>query len=106
AETNDESAIHITKDGDFIYVGNRGYNSVAVFQVNQETMELTLVEIVSSGGEWPRDFTLDLSESFLVASNYHSGKVVMFKRDTVAGKMKKTKSEIQVPEVVCLKFLK
>src|SRR5699024_12177445 len=42
-ETNDASAIHITKDGGFIYVGNRGHNSIAVFQVNQETMELTLV---------------------------------------------------------------
>ena len=105
-ETNDASAIHITKDGDFIYVGNRGHNSIAVFQVNKETMELTLVEIVSSGGEWPRDFTLDPSESFLVASNQHSGNVVLFKRDTVSGKLTQTTSEIQVPEVVCLKFLK
>src|SRR5699024_3393738 len=104
-ETNDASAIHITKDGDFIYVGNRGHNSIAVFQVNQDTMELTLVEIVSSGGEWPRDFTLDPSESFLVASNQHSGNVVLFKRDTVSGKLTQTTSEIKVPEDVCFTFL-
>ncbi|HLR02306.1 MAG TPA: lactonase family protein [Virgibacillus sp.] len=103
-ETNDASAIQITEDGSFIYAGNRGHNSIAVFQVNQETMELTFVEHVSSGGEWPRDFTLDPSGSFLVVSNQHSGNVILFKRDTVSGKLTRTTSEIQIPEVVCLKF--
>src|SRR5699024_12480155 len=29
-ETNDASAIHITKDGDFIYIGNRENNRISV----------------------------------------------------------------------------
>src|SRR5699024_9101133 len=31
-ETNDASAVQITEDGAFIYAGNRGHNSIAVFQ--------------------------------------------------------------------------
>ncbi|WP_404454844.1 lactonase family protein [Oceanobacillus kapialis] len=104
-ETNDASAIHITSDGKFVYAGNRGHNSIAVFAVQEETDELSLVEIIPSGGEWPRDFVLDPSEKFLVASNQHSGNVVLFKRDEATGKLTQTDQVIEVPEVVCVKFL-
>ena len=104
-ETNDASAIKISADGHFLYAGNRGHNSIAVFEVNQETMELSLLERVPSGGEWPRDFAIDPSESYLVVSNQHTGNVVLFKRDQETGKLTQTASSIDVPEVVCLKFM-
>lgn len=102
--TNDASAIHISSDGRFVYTGNRGHNSITVFQVDEETMELSLVERVSSGGEWPRDFVLDPSEAYLIASNQHTGNIVLFARDSETGKLTNTNSEIAVPEVVCVKF--
>ena len=104
-ETNDASAIHITSDGKFVYTGNRGHNSIAVFQVDEETKELTLIEITSTGGNWPRDFVLDPSESFIVASNQKSGNLVLFARDQKTGKLTQLDSVVDVPEVVCVKFL-
>lgn len=104
-ETNDASAIKVSLDGHFLYAGNRGHNSIAVFEINQETMELTLIERVASGGEWPRDFAIDPSESYLVVSNQHTGNVVLFTRDQSTGKLSQTSSSIEVPEVVCLKFM-
>lgn len=104
-ETNDASAIQISSDGRFVYTGNRGHNSVAIFQVNEQTLELSFIEHVSSNGEWPRDFVLDPSESFLVVSNQHTENIVLFRRDIESGKLTETGSEIDVPEVVCLKFL-
>ncbi|MFS0752045.1 lactonase family protein [Oceanobacillus sp. 1P07AA] len=104
-DTNDASAIHISSDGRFLYTGNRGHNSIAVFSVDDRSGELTLVEITPSGGEWPRDFVLDPTEQFLIASNQHSGNIVLFQRDTATGKLSPANSEIEVPEVVCVKFL-
>jgi len=104
-ETNDASAIKITSDGRFLYAGNRGHNSIAVFEVNQETMQLTFVEYAASGGKWPRDFAIDPSESYVVVSNQHTGNVVLFTRDKTSGKLSRTNSAIDVPEVVCLKFM-
>jgi len=104
-DVNDASAIHISSDGRFVYTGNRGHNSIAVFQVDEKTMELSLIERVSSSGEWPRDFVLDPSESYIVVSNQHTGNVVLFARDKKTGKLTKTNSEISVPEVVCVKFM-
>ncbi|MCJ8007747.1 lactonase family protein [Lederbergia wuyishanensis] len=105
-ETNDASAIHISSDGRFVYTGNRGHNSIAVFSVDTNSGELTFVEHTPSGGEWPRDFVLDPSESFLIASNQNTGNLVLFARDQQTGKLTKLNSEVSVPEVVCVKFLK
>ncbi|MCR2821188.1 lactonase family protein [Lederbergia panacisoli] len=104
--TNDASAIHISSDGRFVYTGNRGHNSITVLSVNADNGELSIVEQTPSGGEWPRDFVLDPSESFLIASNQHTGNLVLFARDQETGKLTKLDSEVEVPEVVCVKFLK
>lgn len=104
-ETNDASAIHISSDGKFVYTGNRGHNSIALFEVDAETDELTFIEFTATGGEWPRDFVLDPSESFIVASNQHSGNLVLFARDQKTGKLTPMDSTVEVPEVVCVKFL-
>ncbi|MEK3888690.1 lactonase family protein [Bacillus sp. FSL K6-3431] len=104
--TNDASAIHISSDGRFVYAGNRGHNSIAVFSVNEETGELTHIENTPTGGEWPRDFVLDPSGAFIVASNQHTGNLVLFARDQETGKLTKLDSEVDVPEVVCVKFLR
>jgi 6-phosphogluconolactonase len=102
--TNDASAIHITTDGKFVYTGNRGHNSIALFRVDADGDELTFIEHTATGGEWPRDFALDPSEQYIVASNQHTGNLVLFARDTETGKLTKLNSEVQVPEVVCVKF--
>lgn len=104
-ETNDASAIHMSSDGKFLYTGNRGHNSIALFSVSEDGKELTFIEHTATGGEWPRDFVLDPSEKFIVASNQHSGNLVLFARDAETGKLAETGSEVHVPEVVCVKFL-
>lgn len=103
-ETNDASAIHISSDGRFVYTGNRGHNSIAAFEVNEDTFELTFIEHTPTGGEWPRDFVMDPSESFIIAANQHSNNLVLFSRDHVTGKLTNIRSEVTVPETVCVKF--
>jgi 6-phosphogluconolactonase len=104
-ENNQGSAIHISSDGRFVYAGNRGHNSIAVFRVNGETGELTFVEHVSTEGDWPRDFVLDPSEQFIVASNQESGDLALFARDEESGRLSLLQSGIKAPEAVCVKFL-
>ncbi|MDR4890387.1 lactonase family protein [Fredinandcohnia sp. QZ13] len=104
-ENSQGSAIHISKDGKFVYAGNRGHNSIAVFEVNEATGELTLVEMASSGGDWPRDFVFDPSEKFIVGSNQESSNLVLYARDEQTGKLTLIDSDITVPYPVCVKFL-
>lgn len=105
SENNQCSAIHISSDGRFLYAGNRGHDSIAVFQVDESTGQLQLVERTSTEGNWPRDFALDPTEVFLVASNQNSSNLVLFARDKVTGKLTLVQSDITVPDPVCVKFL-
>ena len=65
-ENNQGSAIHISSDGRFVYAGNRGHNSIAVFSVDENSGKLTFVAHTSTEGNWPRDFVLILLKSFLL----------------------------------------
>ncbi|UGB32250.1 lactonase family protein [Metabacillus sp. B2-18] len=99
------SAIHISSDGRFVYAGNRGHDSIAVYSVNQENGELSFIEFTSTEGNWPRDFALDPTEKFIVASNQESSNLVLFARDTESGKLRLLDSQVSVPDPVCVKFL-
>ncbi|WP_066067692.1 lactonase family protein [Neobacillus soli] len=102
---NQGSAIHISADGRFVYAGNRGHNSIAVFSVDIETGELNFIEHTPTEGDWPRDFMFDPTEKFVVASNQESGNLVLFARDEDSGKLILLQSDIAVPYPVCIKFL-
>jgi 6-phosphogluconolactonase len=103
-ENNQGSAIHVSSDGKFVYAGNRGHNSIAVFEVNQENGHVQLVEMVSTEGDWPRDFEIDPTGKFLIASNQNSSNLVLFERNSETGKLTLLQNDIAVPNPVCIKF--
>lgn len=104
-KNNQGSAIHISSDGKFVYVGNRGHNSIAIFNSDSETGKLQFVKNVSTEGDWPRDFSLDPTEKFLIASNQNSSNLVLFSRDSETGLLELLQKDITVPDPVCVKFL-
>jgi len=105
SENNQGSAIHISSDGRFLYAGNRGHDSIAVFGIHSGTAELTFIEHTSTEGNWPRDFVLDPTEKFLIAANQNSSNLVLFSRNSDTGKLTLLQSDIMVPDPVCVKFL-
>lgn len=104
-ENNQGSAIHLSSDGRFVYAANRGHNSIAIFAVNAENGELSFVDRVSTEGDWPRDFVLDPTEAYLIASNQNSGNLVLYARNNETGKLTLLQADIAVPDPVCVKFL-
>ncbi|MFD2617256.1 lactonase family protein [Terrilactibacillus laevilacticus] len=104
-ETSSGSAIHITRDGRFVYTATRGHDSIGVFEVDDKTGKLTLVEITSTEGKGPRDFSLDPTEKFLIAANQNSNNLVLFIRDEETGKLTLVDGEPEVHDPVCVKFL-
>ncbi len=103
-ENNQGSAIHLSSDGKFVYVGNRGHDSIAVFRV-AEDYTVELVEWTHTEGNWPRDFVLDPSERFIVAANQESGTLALFERDAESGQLTLLQKDVEAPEAVCVKFL-
>ena len=97
--------VHVSPSGEFLYGSNRGHNSIVVFAIDQQTGRLTLVEHVSTEGNWPRNFTIDPTGRFLLVANQRSDNVVVFSIDATTGRLKPTGVNEAIPSPVCLRFL-
>lgn len=97
--------IHVSADGKFLYASNRGgFNSIAIYKINQQNGKLALVGHQKSLGEIPRNFSIDPSGKFLLAANQESDDVVIFKRNEKTGLLTDTGKRISVGKPVCLKW--
>ena len=95
--------IHVSPDGKFVYVSNRGHQSIAIFKV-QEGGSLELLGTEDVRGDWPRNFTISPDGAFLLVANQNSDNITVFKRDAETGLLEYTGNEFKMSHPVCLKF--
>lgn len=93
---NGAAAIRLSSDGKFLYVSNRGHDSIAVFAVLPD-QALKLVQRVSTFGEFPRDFNWDAKEKYVVAANQNSNNATLYQRQS-DGTLTPLEKDIAVPE--------
>ena len=96
--------IRVSPDGRFVYGSNRGHDSLVVYARDPATGQLSLVEIVSSGGKHPRNFNLTPDGHWLLCANRDTDNVVVFRVDPRSGRLTRTGNEIKVPQAVCVLF--
>jgi 6-phosphogluconolactonase len=104
--TNSTAEIQVDSAGKFLYVSNRGHDSIAVFSLDAERGTLSPIEYVSTQGKTPRNFSLDPTGSYLFAANENSGNVVIFRVDHTTGRLTPTGRVCDVPSPSCVIFLK
>jgi 6-phosphogluconolactonase len=85
AEPNYPGEILISADGRFVYVSNRGSNTIAVFAVEDDGAALRLLAAESCGGDWPRHLAIDDTGRWLYAVNERSGDITWFPVDPESG---------------------
>ncbi len=98
---NYPAEILVSPDGRYVYLSNRGHDSVAVFAVERGGAELRLVEATPVGGRFPRHITLDAAGRFLLAANQNSGTVTTFAVDRSTGKLRQV-GTVDSPVPVCV----
>ena len=72
------AAIHFSPDGRYLYVSNRGHDSIARFEAGPASGRLTLRGITPCGGRFPRDFAISPDGRFLVCANQNSDSLTVF----------------------------
>jgi 6-phosphogluconolactonase len=72
--------------------------------VAKSTGALALEQVISTEGDWPRNFTLDPSGRWLLVANQRSDSVVVFSRDQKSGRLTPTQQRITLSSPVCLRF--
>lgn len=93
---NTSAEIAASPSGRFIYVSNRGQDSIARFVVSPRSGLLTYADTVPTGGKRPRFFTLGLDARHLYVANQDSDDITVFHVDQDAGSLIPTGMRIEV----------
>ncbi|KRM93255.1 carboxy-cis,cis-muconate cyclase [Lentilactobacillus senioris DSM 24302 = JCM 17472] len=98
---NGAAAVRMSSDGRFVYVSNRGNNTIAVFETAEDGM-VTLVQRIATEGDFPRDFNFNSDERFVIVPHQNSGNASLFERDAQTGKLTLIQKDFAVPEGICV----
>jgi 6-phosphogluconolactonase len=97
--------VEVHPGGRFVYVSNRGHNSIAVLKIGQPSGALSLVETFPLGGNGPRSFNIDPTGGYLIALLQRSNFILPLRIDPDTGKLSRAGDQIALPAPVCAKFL-
>ena len=102
-EKNSGADIHLHPSGEFLYVSNRGHNSIAIFKVDEASGELKTVGHADTRGRTPRNFAIAPGGEFLFVANQDSGNITSFKIDEQSAELEFMES-LEIPTPVCIEF--
>jgi 6-phosphogluconolactonase (cycloisomerase 2 family) len=101
---NQPAEIQVAPSGNFVYVSNRGQDSIAIFGVDPADGRLTPIGWEPTRGRTPRYFTLDPTGSLLYAANLESDNIVAFRVDQKSGKLAPTGQVVPTGSPSCIIF--
>jgi len=80
------SEIMVSRDGRFVYAGNRLHDGIACFAIGENGM-LTFVGEEWTRGDYPRSFNFDPTGAFLYSCNQRADHVAAFRVDQKSGSL-------------------
>lgn len=100
---NETADLRVHHTGDFLYVSNRGHNSIASFKID-ENGKMELIGFTSSNGQVPRAINFDLTGDKLYAVNQRTGNIVQYLVNETTGELTPTGYELLLNNPVCIQF--
>jgi 6-phosphogluconolactonase len=97
--------VRIHPSGKFVYVSNRGYDTVAAFSYDKEKMKLTQVGQIKGDIKTPRNFNISPDGKWMLIASQAGNKVGVYAIDAQTGMAKETDVSVKVGGPVCVKFL-
>lgn len=101
---NSAAAIRISPDNRFLYVSNRGENSLVVYEITNAGETIQEIQRVYTTGDFPRDFSLNATRDYLLCGFQYSDYLNLFSVDKMTGLLKLVQDDCFVPECVCVCF--
>jgi 6-phosphogluconolactonase len=94
----------VEPSGRFVYVSNRGHDSIAIFAIDQASGRISSVGHVATGGRTPRNIEIDPTGRRLYAANQDSDTIVRFDLDPDTGQLGRSGEVVEVGAPVCILF--
>jgi 6-phosphogluconolactonase len=102
---NSTAEIVIHPSGKYLYVSNRGHNSVAVYAVDASSGLLHLLEIEPVNVDTPRGMGLSPDGGWLIVAGQKSDDLISLKVDAATGKLDATVHKAKLGKPVAIAFL-
>mgnify|MGYP006195036221 CR=1 FL=1 len=102
---NSGADIHVHPSGKFLYVSNRGHNSIAAFEIDQSTGTLTSLGYTDTQGKTPRNFSIDSAGKFLYVANQDTDTISIFKIDPSSGRLTLHLQPLEIKTPVSIDFV-
>jgi 6-phosphogluconolactonase len=96
--------VAVDPSGRFVYVSNRGHDSIAAFAIDSPTGRLSPVGNFPTGGRTPRNFAIHPNGTRLYAANQDSDTIVQFDIDPGTGALTPSGDVTEVGAPVCILF--
>ena len=103
-ENNSAADIHIHPSGKFLYISNRGHNTIASYKIDKITGMLKNIEYAPTFGKTPRNFTISENGKFLYVANQDSNNISIFNIDPKNGKLTTQLAPLEINTPVSLEF--
>ncbi|MCP3870091.1 MAG: lactonase family protein [Gammaproteobacteria bacterium] len=98
------SEIKLSPDARYLYVSNRGDDSLATFKVLEDG-RLERVGLLSTGGKFPRHFAITPCGEAVIVANQDSGHIRVFSRDVETGSLEMTDEIYEIPAPCYIRFI-
>lgn len=96
------AAIRLHPNGQFLYVSNRGHDSITLFDVSDPEKAPVFVATFPTGGLTPRDFNLSTDGSVLLVAHQDSHSVCAMTVSSMDGKLTGTGHVCETNSPVCV----
>lgn len=97
--------VHVHPDGEYVFATNRGHDSIARFATQESPLNVTLMDVTSTGGEWPRNFAVHPDGEWVFVCHQHTDDVMAFAFDADAGTLNRVGTAAELSTPVCLQFM-
>lgn len=98
------AAIRLHPDGRHVYISNRTYNAVHVYEI-QKDGKLFKTDEVRQSIDHPRDFNIDPTGQYLLIANRNANDLAVYKIDNTTGKHTFLHKSIHTKQPSCIEFL-
>jgi 6-phosphogluconolactonase len=98
------SEIRMHPSGKFLYMANRGHDSISAFKIDPQSGKLAFIEHESIRGCHPRNFNVDPSGKFLIVAGRDSNTLSVFRVDPETGGLVYATSVVNSPSPICVEF--
>lgn len=101
---NTTAEIFLHPNGKWLYVSNRGHDSIAAFEFGDDG-KLSVLQIAPAGVSVPRGFGIDPSGRWLVVAGQKTNDLTALAIDPATGKLSPGPNKIKVDKPVCVAFV-